>query len=159
MVLLRVNAKNKKIIRCLAWILFCIYIASLVYFLFFCEKYGRVAGDVYRYNLRPFSEIGRYFKYMDSIGYEFFFLNILGNVIAFVPYGILLPIMMKHFRSFVSILINGLLFTVCIETVQLMFRVGSFDVDDIIMNISGIIIGYFIYKIVRFINKRIENKG
>ena len=148
--------KNKRFyIKKLIWLLFIIYISGLIYFLLFAERYGRQSLDTYRYNIVPFSEIKRYICYIDSIGIELFLINIVGNVVAFIPFGASLPLINKKYKSFISILLIGLLFILSIETIQLVMQAGSFDVDDIILDSTGVVIGFVISKILRFIyNKR-----
>ena len=75
--------------------------------------------------------------------------NIYGNILAFVPFGFFLPIISKNNRSFWSVTLYGFEFTLGIELVQLSFQVGTFDVDDIIMNMLGAIGGYIIFAIFR----------
>lgn len=116
--------------------------------MFFSERYGRTVSSDYKYNLTPFSEIKRYFKYYDVIGFEGFVVNIIGNIVAFIPFGLCLPIVHIKYRKFGLVIFDGFIFTVSIETVQLMSRVGSFDVDDIILNTTGVILGYTIYRIM-----------
>lgn len=142
--------KNKKIIKLLVTLLFMAYIVVLVYFLFFSEGYGRTKVDVYRYNLVPFSEIQRYFKYYSIIGIEGFMLNIVGNIVAFIPFGLFIPIIAKGYRNFFIILFDGMLFTIIIESIQLILKVGSFDVDDMILNTTGVVIGYILFKILYY---------
>ena len=74
--------------------LFVVYVLLLLYFLFFSEAYGRVAEAEreYRYNLVPFVEIRRFWVYRDQLGLFALFTNILGNVIGFIPYGFILPV-------------------------------------------------------------------
>lgn len=148
--------RSKIIIKVMVWLLFFVYIAMLVYFLFFCEKYGRTVSDEYHYNLMPFSEIRRYIVYYDAIGFKGFMLNIVGNVVAFIPFGFCIPLLRISYRSFFNVLLDGVLFTVCIETVQLILKVGSFDVDDMILNTLGAVIGYMCYKIVYKMYNRIN---
>lgn len=145
--------KSRRIIRqTIVWIIFIIYISGLVYFLFFAERYGRQEVHGYRYNLEPFAEIKRYLQYYKTIGIEHFMLNIIGNVLAFVPYGFCVPLLSSACsKRFFTVLLSGLLFTFSIETVQLIMRVGSFDVDDIILNTTGVILGYILFIIIRLV--------
>lgn len=114
----------------------------------------------YRYNLRPFSEIRRYIVHYDAIGFEGFMLNIVGNVVAFIPFGLCMPVFARSYRHFLVTFFNGLLMISCIETIQLVYKVGSFDVDDILLNIMGVMIGFFLYKAAVHIRKNIrKNKG
>ena len=129
-------------------VLFLIYIAGLCYFLFFAENYGRIFGqEIYRYNLIPFREIERFWTYRDELGIHSFY-NLAGNILGFVPAGFFIPILWENKRGF--------FFTVCVtfdmsllvEILQIVLRVGSFDVDDLILNTLGGIIGYLLLTLV-----------
>ena len=69
--------KNAKKLKYALWggrVLFLIYLAGLCYFLFFAENYGRVFGqENYRYNLIPFKEIERFWKYRSELGIHSFY--------------------------------------------------------------------------------------
>ena len=143
------NAINKSYALWGGRVLFLIYLAGLCYFLFFAENYGRVTGlEKYRYNLVPFREIERFWKYRRELGIHSIY-NLAGNVLGFVPAGFFIPELWKNKRGF--------LFTVCItfqmsllvEILQLVFRVGSFDVDDLILNTLGGILGYLLLTLVK----------
>ncbi len=142
------NAKNEKYALWGGRVLFLIYLAGLCYFLFFAENYGRVIGqEKYRYNLIPFREIERFWTYRRELGVHSIY-NLAGNVLGFVPAGFFIPVLWKNKRGF--------LFTVCVtfqmsllvEILQLAFRVGSFDVDDLILNTLGGILGYLLLTLV-----------
>ena len=129
-------------------VLFLIYVAGLCYFLFFAENYGRVLGqENYRYNLVPFREIERFWTYREDLGIHSFY-NLAGNILGFVPAGFFIPILWENKRGF--------FFTVCVtfdmsllvEILQIVLRVGSFDVDDLILNTLGGIIGYLLLTLV-----------
>ena len=136
------DAKQSKYALWGGRVLFLIYLAGLCYFLFFAENYGRIFGqENYRYNLVPFREIERFWIYRKELGIHSFY-NLAGNILGFVPAGFFIPILWKNRRGF--------LFTVCItfqmsllvEILQLIFRVGSFDVDDLLLNTFGGMLGY-----------------
>lgn len=136
------NKWKKRAVR----VLFVVYLMVLAYFLFFSERYGR--GDLhgtYRYNLEPFQEIKRFLQHWRVVGWESFVVNILGNVLAFAPFGFLLPIVSAHNRSFWSVALYSFESSLCIELIQLSFQVGIFDVDDLMMNTAGGIIGYLFF--------------
>lgn len=89
-------------------------------------------------NFKLFSEIFRY-----QFGGRLFFKNIIGNVLMFVPYGFFasLYVDIKHpIKAFILIFVASL----SIETTQLMIG-RVFDVDDILLNVTGGMIGYVIY--------------
>jgi glycopeptide antibiotics resistance protein len=75
------------------------------------------------------------------------FLNLVGNIIVFIPWGACLPILFEKIKSLIGTLKGTLLFVIAIEVAQLITTLGSFDVDDIILNTLGAIIGYLIYKV------------
>ncbi len=131
----------------------------LVYFLFFSEEYGRTEPyETYKYNLELFKEIKRYWYNREKIGTLFFLINLVGNVVVFMPFGFLVPVMYReqrkdvvyrghYFRSMLFVLLLGFLFSLVIEFIQLVTKVGCFDVDDLLLNTSGVLLGYIIYYI------------
>lgn len=149
------KVKSNFWIHKIAWVLFIIYIAVLFYFLFFSERYGRtsISAD-YRYNLELFKEIKRFITYRDEVGLESFFVNIVGNVLAFSPFGFVLPIISPINGKFFKVVLLSLELAIIIECVQLVFKVGIFDVDDIFMNTIGAVIGYIGYLICHRMWKR-----
>ena len=129
----------------------------LTYFLFFSEHYGRVTGHgEYRYNLILFKEFNRFIIHRDKVGIESFIVNIFGNIFAFSPFGFILPIINPDNRKLLNIILLTLFFSLTIEVLQLITKVGIFDVDDLFMNTLGGFIGYLIFKLVLFINKKVK---
>ena len=152
---------NKKNNTRAGWLLFYLYIILLSYFLFFSEHYGRdYILKEYRYNLTLLKEIKRFIRYRELLGFESFVVNILGNVLAFAPFGFLLPHLNVKYRNFFYITFLSILFSLTVELVQMLLKVGIFDVDDILLNTIGGILGYLFYAIcASFIRrKRLKNK-
>lgn len=133
--------------NCLIWLIFWIYMGGMVYFLFLGERYGNPYHE-YHYNLVLFQEIRRFIVYRDNVGMESFLLNIFGNVFAFSPFGFLLPNLSVRMRSWWKMLLLSFFVTMCIECTQLVTRLGVFDVDDLLMNTLGGVIGYGIYYVI-----------
>lgn len=149
--------KHKDWVKRAAWILFILYTLVLIYFLFLSEGYGRTQDNgAYRYNLVLFREIKRFFIYRKQLGFESFVINIFGNVLAFVPFGLVLPIISSRNRKFFNILLLSLELTLTIELMQLLLKVGCFDVDDILLNTLGGIIGYLCFALARYIYDKIQ---
>ena len=73
-------------------------------------------------------------------------VNLVGNVIMFVPLGFFLPLLWKRFRPVWSCLLWGGMIIVCVELTQLFALVGSCDVDDLLLNLVGIGMGYGLYR-------------
>lgn len=93
-------------------------------------------------NFMPFKTIKMYIKYADRLNS---FENLAGNILIFVPFGILLPMTGTKKRRFPNILLNAFLFAMGIEIFQLFSNFGAFDVDDIILNCFGAALGYAAY--------------
>ncbi|MCY9666496.1 VanZ family protein [Paenibacillus alginolyticus] len=77
--------------------------------------------------------------------------NIIGNVVIFVPFGFLFPLFFSKLKVgplFCIALATSLL----IEFVQLFALLGSFDVDDIILNIFGAILGFIAFFLLEKMN-------
>lgn len=141
-------AVTKKKRHLMAGILFGVYFIVLFYFLFFSEGMGRTYSDrIYHYNLTPFKEISRFFKYSKALGTKAVMLNIWGNVAAFVPFGIFLPIFFVRCRKFWRTAMYSFELSLLVEVLQLVTKVGSFDVDDLLLNTVGGILGFLIYKL------------
>lgn len=137
--------KHKKIIRIFSWILFIIYLCIMVYFLFFSEQLGRVPSDTYHYNLEPFTEIKRYINYSKTIGSFNVMLNLIGNVVCFMPFGFVMPILSNRQRNIFKVTFLSFLCSVIIELIQLVSKLGSCDVDDVILNTMGGFLGYVMF--------------
>lgn len=145
------TTKNQK----LGWVLFLTYLGLLVYFMFFAESFGRdTTQRNYAYNLELFKEIKRFYQYRHKLGMGAFFLNVFGNVIGFIPCGFFLPIVSRRSRKWYNTVLLCFALSLCIEVVQLISKVGSFDVDDLCLNTLGGVLGYMIYRIVQKIRIR-----
>lgn len=73
------------------------------------------------------------------------FENLVGNVAVFVPFGFLFPYVFRRGRNFLVMLLNAFLLVLGIEVFQLFSAFGAFDVDDILLNCIGAVIGYLLY--------------
>lgn len=127
-----------------------IYLACLIYFMFFSESYGRTeVNRDYHYNLVLFREIRRFIQYRHILGTTAVLINVAGNVAVFVPLGFALPVLFERIHSFGQVLILSFAISLLAETMQLVLRVGCFDVDDLLLNTVGGCIGYLGYRILR----------
>ncbi len=155
--------QTKKFRKNTVRLFFYLYIIVLAYFLFFSESFGRGSfSEEYRYNLELFVEIKRFIKYRQLVGFDVFMINILGNIIAFMPFGFLLPIVYEKYRGFFRVAFYSLLFSLAAEAIQMVTRVGIFDVDDILLNTGGGILGYLLYvvcrQLVRWMQRKIRKR-
>lgn len=133
------------------WVAFILYIGLLVYFTIFAESMGRtvpIVSSSYRYNLVPLKEIKRFLCNTDTLGWKPVILNVVGNVVAFIPFGYFLPRLFKYRIKFIRAALITFDLSLAIEIIQLLTRVGSLDVDDLFLNTIGGVIGYILCAIV-----------
>ena len=140
--------KQDKILKIIWWV----YIALLLVFVVvkfkgsFYELTDRIStysmqGSI-NYNLIPFRSMS---AQIERITQWWALKNLLGNIIPFIPFGFLLPVTYKKFSSAISVFVIGLASILVIESFQFFTKLGSFDVDDIILNMTGIVCGYVIF--------------
>ena len=145
--------------RVVAALFFLLYFIVLFYFLFFSEELGRTYSErAYHYNLIPFHEIKRFIIYRRILGWKAVVLNIWGNIIAFMPFGLFLPIYAKRCRNLWMTVLYSFELSLLVELLQLVFKVGSFDVDDLFLNTVGGLLGYLVYKVIVRLRKNSGSK-
>lgn len=154
--------EKRKRQRIFAQLLYLLYLCTAVYMLFFSESVGRTGYDEYHYNLIPFDTIRRYILYADVVGRKAVILNLLGNIIGFLPIGFFPPLLnTKYRRLHVTVLLAAGL-SILVELIQLVTRVGSCDIDDVILNTLGGFLGYLVFLLfmkVRDSVKRLREEG
>jgi glycopeptide antibiotics resistance protein len=138
--------KTKKILYVLVCIL---YLTVLFYFLFFAEGFREPAASGYHYNFVPFREIRRYLTYVHTIGIGRVIVNLAGNVLAFAPFGFFVTALGHRHRSLWVTTFFTMECSIAVELIQLFTRVGSCDVDDVILNTLGGMLGYVVYVLCR----------
>ena len=72
------------------------------------------------------------------------FINVIGNIILFIPLGYLLK---SFLRNNILVFIIGILITLLLELIQFVTKLGVFDIIDIFLNALGIIIGLVLKRI------------
>ena len=96
---------------------------------------------VHGVNVTLFKELTRY-----QIGSRLFIRNIIGNILMFIPFGFFTSYYLKLDKKRIIFYIT-LIVSIVIELIQL--KIGrAFDVDDIILNLVGSLLGYFMYRLM-----------
>lgn len=131
--------KSRRIAVTMVFILYLLFLLSAVLFL------DRSVKDEYQYNLVLFDEIKRYITYREQFGSWIFLKNILGNVIGFVPLGLLWPYVFPKLKNPFFVVLICFECSLVIELIQLACKIGSFDVDDLLLNTLGGFIGCILY--------------
>lgn len=128
----------------------------LVYILYCFSLFILVTSNdfsSYSNNFIPFKEITRY-----SLDNILFYRNVIGNILLFIPFGILITDLIKENCkkcNFIIPILITLLTSGSIEFIQM--TIGrAFDIDDIILNTIGSLFGYILYYIAISIFKKIN---
>lgn len=143
--------KNKKI-NIKREVLLLLFISTIVMLLsqtILCEFYFdrglRIRDGIHNNNFIPFKIFyDSYISYIKYGNYMYFIISLLGNIILFIPIGFLLPFIYKINSKFIILI--GFLFSLFIELFQLLLPRWT-DIDDIILNTFGTLIGYLLYKL------------
>ena len=130
--------KNKKpfiLYKEIFMLLFLVYILCLFQVVTFEDQTIYVTGN----NLVPFKEIMRY-----QIGSRLFIKNVIGNIVLFIPYGIFASLYAKLDKPWQALCLIFFA-SLTVETTQLLIG-RVFDIDDILLNCIGGILGYGLYR-------------
>lgn len=84
-------------------------------------------------------------------------MNTLGNVIIFIPFGFLLPLLFKQINNVKMASKIFIKFILLIESLQLLTFTGVFDIDDIMLNMLGALIGYGSFVGIKYILERVRS--
>ena len=95
-------------------------------------------------NLRPFQSI-RLFLSPSNLTPSIRIQNLAGNVLLFVPLGLLLPLWFRRGRHFFYVTAASGALSLFYEVIQLLFGFGNFDVDDLLLNTIGGMTGYALF--------------
>ena len=96
-------------------------------------------------NFLPFKTILPYL--LGEHGWLIAILNLAGNIGLFVPIGFLVPFVFQEMTWQTSLAL-GVAAGLAIEGLEVVFRVGIFDIDDVILNALGVMIGYWVFTIL-----------
>ncbi len=136
-----INKKKFNLFNDIISFVFLVYVLMIFHVVTFHDV------DWSTYNLNFFREILRY-----EVGSSLFFRNILGNIVMFIPFGLYLTYYFKLKKPYLVLLL-GFILSLSIEITQ--FFIGRvFDVDDILLNVIGAGVGFYIYDIGRRIAGR-----
>lgn len=93
------------------------------------------------------------FKLLRGASLLDFFYNSFGNILWFMPFGLLFPNVIRKKRAFIPTTICGMLLSLFIEVMQFGLATGISDIDDIFFNTCGVLLGYGLYLVLFIKNK------
>lgn len=134
----------------LLWLAFGCY-CLLMLWLLFGQRLGKAGAA--GFNLQPFGTLRRYIWVLrhsqSQAQLRHAVVNLVGNVVMFVPLGLLLPALWQRLRRFWIFLLWLTAIILAVELLQLLSGLGSCDVDDLLLNVCGGSLGFFCRKITK----------
>ena len=137
--------KNHNLARCVCAGLFLAYLGMMVYLLFLQRTPSELPG----YNLVPFRTVRQMVFLMEHNRQyaRFAFVNLFGNILMFVPLG-LLPMIWKKEQKFAWYVLTVGVFIFLVEWLQYRTALGTADIDDWLCNMLGAAFGFLIWKTI-----------
>ena len=157
----------KVIFKITLFLILCLYLAILSKLILF--KYIPLSDIINHFNFTydeyhwrsnnfvPFKTIN-FYLFLADINLDIRIENLAGNIIGFMPFGFILPLLAKKFQKLGTVILHTFCLSLTFELLQLVFEFGSFDVDDLILNTLGGILGYLPIKLV-ILFTRIKKKN
>jgi len=145
---------RRRIILVLEWAVFLVYLIMMSSLLFggyriFHHIYSESKMDwriwmEYNTNFIPFHSIGEYINNFihHSMNYDIILDNLFGNLILFMPMAVFLPCLFSRMYKWRYLVPVMAIIIIAVEAVQLVFQLGSMDVDDFILNFSGAMLAF-----------------
>ena len=133
--------------RTTIWILFLLYLLVMLLLLF-----HRTRTEGYSFNLQPFVTIRGYLRAIrlehpgSGALRRYGWINLMGNLLAFVPLGVFLPCLFRPQRRFWLFLLTATALVCAVELLQFSTRAGALDVDDLILNLPGACLGWLLWR-------------
>lgn len=132
-----------------------VYICFIVVARFTFFPFSKVNGEIqplifdmakvfpFKINLLPLMHLFDYPALSDILK------NVIGNVAMFVPIGVIYPIVYKELDSHKKVIFAGVGLSLCIEILQLPYYDRVSDIDDLLLNSLGFVMGYMIYLLIK----------
>ena len=152
----------KIIYKMTLFLILCLYLAILSKFILF--KYIPLSEIINHFNFTydeyhwrsnnfvPFKTI-KFYLFLADINLIIRIENLAGNIIGFMPFGFILPLLAKKFQKLSAVTLATFGLSLAFELIQLIFEFGSFDVDDLILNTLGGILGLLPIKLVLLLSR------
>lgn len=152
----------KLLIKITLFLILCLYLAILSKLILF--KYIPLSEIINHFNFTydgyhwrsnnfiPFKTIN-FYLFLADINLYIRIENLAGNIIGFMPFGFILPLLEKKFQKLSTVTLATFCLSLTFELLQLVFEFGSFDVDDLMLNTLGGILGFLPIKLVLLLSR------
>ena len=143
-----IKTKNKTTKKLLFIVLGIIYLAFLIISFFYeisTILQLRTKNVIPSSNFVPFKTILNYILDFNHYNLSTWLFNMIGNLLIFFPVGVLFPVIFNRINSYNHILYITISMSLLIEISQYRASLGVFDIDDIILGVTGSLIGFHLY--------------
>lgn len=160
------ESKNKFFIICchIIFIVYFIFLIKIVLFKYkglittFDQLFAGELKGFHSYSIIPFQSICEFTKMMFSGNFFRGFNNIVGNVFVFAPFGYFLPLLYEKCSKWKNVALAGLFVSLFFEICQYFLYLGSGDIDDIILNLLGVALGFLFFMGMKTITYKKETQ-
>ena len=149
---------EKKLKQPVVLVVFIIYVLILLFLLVIPNNYrahnvfvGGLSWEMWveyikgGFNFVPFRSIAEQVGFIfDGVDVARNSIYLIGNLIGFAPLGFFLPVLFARQRRFAIFIVTVVVALACLELAQLLTMRGSFDIDDIILNTAGALLGFWV---------------
>lgn len=144
----------KKVLNIFFYIIVAFYVFMMMDLFFRFNVISSYNGHASRsFNFIPFYTILTYLRNPAGVSRSWVINNVLGNIVVFIPYGLYIQMFLKN-KSFKKSMFIVILTSICIEAIQFAFGIGACDIDDVILNCVGGMIGILLYKALQWLLKK-----
>ena len=145
--------KHKKInvIQLVASLVFSAYVVFVLYY----TVLGRYSQEEYTFQIYIYKS----YKYLIEDFGPHSLRQVILNIVMLIPFGFLMPIVIKAKSKYLITLLSAFAFILFIESMQLIMQCGTFEVDDIINNLLGTVIGMLLYFLLNKLIQKQKLKG
>lgn len=133
-------------------ILFVLYLTMIPHELIGTGNVGVNSVHRFNYNLNPLPLLDDFQK----ASLKYLIINDLGNMTLFVPFGFILTAKYPQFKL-AHLIFMGALFSATIEWIQLFLPNRMTDINDVILNTTGAVVGYLLFRFVQGVEQE-ENR-
>lgn len=151
----RVPEDAPKAVRRLTWVCFILFIHILLSFTLSSAYFYRPSSFAFtdpegfneylqnRVNLIPFYTIH---EISVKSGFRTVIINNIGNIVALMPMGVFLPLLFFRQRRIKMFVLTNVFCVILIESLQMLFLMGAWDIDDLILNVTGAVIMFLVMR-------------
>lgn len=153
--MISINTRNA-FFRFILWMVLLVYMIIITKLIIFKRPLGyikryllheyswvKAKAHMKEANLQPFKTIKLYLY--SHIREEYAISNLAGNIVGFIPLGLLLPLLFPALRTAFRTILCVCLVSIGFELVQLVSMLGVCDIDDVILNTLGGAVGYLLF--------------